>query len=1605
MIQSITNQTKNEMKKVFALFVFLMVACRVCAALEYRNTTYDFLAISSADKIVMSNTSYSAADGGSWGAVFVATSVNGNDAAKLAFRYSGASAGNYSWWYRDYNGNKGLYHGDSGKPAPLAILGLRAGDIVTINCTNNNNLQYVKFDGNVHAVYGSAHDDFYTQGGNTAIQSGRPIHITSDGDLILRNYGDNYITSIQIQAVKNAAYTITKNSVNKTTFAFTRDGLMDYNDVAVPYMRVSFGHSRNFIMINNLQSSIYDWTEKEDLTLDGNNIPFSGNYYAFTPTGNGTVTLNGSCNGTVYLFKIRGNEYQWVNGNPYIASYSGQSTIQFNVENGYTYYICEDNRSTHGNAFHLQSFTFQNTFYLDRLAVVVDSAAIVSAGASGSINLTSVHGDNGLTIDAANSYVKRTSERIKGDGNGGYSNIQVGVDNGQLTVRGIEFDDAAQNCGGTVIYHLATNQGVADFVITIPYSAGWGVWDDGYGKRTWGHVWHFADPRNSDSGHNSTGLLDIGQASNSSSLLAQEIAKREWLYAQRITGTAGGFHDPMYTNVFDIEGDNADMIWETEGLWFDTESNLSCLWNEGTAANYSSSSSPDRYVGLLPPESGTGAVSSFTIPGLKDGDRVEIYLGSGEASGTDIPYFTIEGAKDALGTPITQTYGFGGSMWDLAGSSYDYRSCYQFIKDGNGNMKFSLTNGSMAKIYSIHIYRGEKSYQNNVTRKTDGVDGYQLLNTYKTGDIGADGIHYQYQLHFRGKGESLYGQPEVLAQSGVLDLSPERLWYTTDGHIVNYKSRIGDYGAFRMRLKCANFNGNYVADYADQTLSVGYLEKKAYPYTWDFTDLKSWIDDYAQARLQNEWTNAAKTDDYKWVWIWRRRIDAETNDEAYGLNVNHNSDRNVTRDQIRASGGQLYVGDLMVEETRGLGIETVNYDKNYNDRLCIMSDGLNISGLTQNTWTIRIPEVDDNATVYVRGKKLGTLDDSHAEVLKCTVGSGERQDFPAVIEIANDKTGETVFAVKNSSGAAQDMRLTFNRLKVKRIAVATDEKKVNVKGYASESRTHAIDASLLPYFTGQDMKTYIVSNPDYSELTVDLTDIGVTANYVMPANTGCVIFNNSEENDKSFDVFADGKGFHLFVPDMHDTTGKMADVSTNNTLMVPVPSDITVPDTYNYITLTRAEAFNASGAVWFAYTWNNSAFTSGSGWIPEVNGKFVGLKPGDNFVFVRMNPEGDTNWDYKWNQSIDLTVPTEGNGANYIIDTWNYSNSGKMGGYWHSNTAEVDDMTNYVLTYRYKKLNGNTLSGTQEGDEKFYRVYSGSPVKLRPNSSYMVLPTDEVKPATAALASQVRLFSFNFHDVYMGDVNTDRAVNVTDFISVANDILGSTPEWYNAKAADINGDNDINVADFIGVANIILNGNAANGKRAAADTSADVLYAEPLRAEPGTQQVVSVRLKNAVPMVGYEFSIVLPEGVTIAREADGCLMAQLSEERTTERHTNFFDAAMMGNGQVKVLCGTTAAQDGRLCTFDDNDGEVARLIVNVEEGCGKGLCEVTFADAKYTDQTGTVYHLGSMATAIQTVEADMLGEGAYYTLSGQKLSGRPTQRGIYIVNGNKVLVK
>ncbi len=1324
------------------------------------------------------------------------------DISRLAFILNTNGRGNAHvegdgfYLRRDTDGRvrkSGLYN--SKWTQKLAVLNLKPGDKVTfVYCGSSNIDNDNNGNGNAN-LHDDTHNQWLTQIGIGQTAT-RTIEMSSIGDLIVSANKGTIIQSITIDS-NVAEYDITTVD-NTTTFEFTKEGLLEENDFAIPYMSVSFGSATDYLVVQNgQQSHMYNSDGNENLVTGGpNNQPSAGNFYAFKPTAGGKVTIEGGMQGErIHLFVYNLSTDSWEGNDPdhgifYKETYEQNQThshhIEFNVEKDKIYYICQNNLNETGNAFHLHKFSFKPTFRLAELAKVIDN--VDSYGQGQMIELTKVEGVTSTTTGTIT--VKRCTGNIVP------TSFATIISDGKLKMGKPTFVDGTDHAG-TVIIDVNLSVGEATFVVTFPYHADYrpaGYTDP---NRSYGHTWNFIDPRNSDSnsgnskvsdgnsgfnnGPATTGILSIGQKKNTTSPFYYELMNREWTYSQRITGEAGGFHDPYYANVWDMEGDNADMIWETEGLWFDTGTNLSCINNESNPLVWDNQKTPkeqvgnplnfleprllkddgetpadpikydangkpvyedpDRYVGLMPVTD--GKKSSFTIPGLKPGDRVLIFMKSGEGSGDNGIFLNITGAKDALGKQIeaTDLYKAGGTNWQ----HNRYEGCYHFIKDETkdpgseyGRMTFSMNSGSMCKLLYIRIYTGQRIVTTNIVSQNSAEEdaGKLLFINDKGAALGSAGSASQMSLRFRGKGQSSTSQ--VLTYSGNLsDASFSGDNFKVSGtynHLIDYTSKVGDIGMFRLRMndityeyeKSSDQKITYVADFCDRNFTVGYRDKvDSYPYTWDFTDIQGFSSDKMTAEANNYPIDAASQDAYGHEW------DISLFDAYGNMKVNTGFDP-ITNNLIFSPhkigfGNQLWAGGNVIPETRGLwfyseddretGYTSEYSSALYNDCLQITSDGIRFANVPDDAgkrvawWNYKmvVPDVPVDGAVYLRMKRDTSVPDdakTYSKIDNADVpflaarfqfaSQSSKTDMVKAGELKNgtnysfykvpNTTGEYIVAVKNNTGSINHLTFTLNGWIVEKVAVSTDQKSVNSKGWASESRSRNIDAALTPYFTGKTIKTYLAGSPNYDNRTLRLTDISTSENnHVLPAGTGCVLFNETDKNKA--EIVAGN--FHLFVPDMHDET----------------------------------ELANP-----------NATLTDGA----KVNM----LKP----QLTQQNPMPRT-------EMVDGT-----------------------------------EHTIYVLAYKYYDLDqyGNTKSNTMhEGPEMFYRIAAHQSIGLKANSAYLVLPTSKVKPQNALGAKYTFVFD-DWDNLIFDDPNA--IATEIEGVDASNGVREYGQEgWYNMNGQKLNG--------------------------------------------------------------------------------------------------------------------------------------------------------------------------------------------------------------------------
>ena len=152
----------------------------------------------------------------------------------------------------------------------------------------------------------------------------------------------------------------------------------------------------------------------------------------------------------------------------------------------------------------------------------------------------------------------------------------------------------------------------------------------------------------------------------------------------------------------------------------------------------------------------------------------------------------------------------------------------------------------------------------------------------------------------------------------------------------------------------------------------------------------------------------------------------------------------------------------------------------------------------------------------------------------------------------------------------------------------------------------------------------------------------------------------------------------------------------------------------------------------------------------------------------------------------------------------------------------------------------------------------------------------------------------------------------------------------------------------------------------------NTIYIGNVSAEKGKDMTLSVKMKNSVVAEGFQFDLELPEGVTVAKDADGFAEAYLSTERTSSRKTNTFDADFEANGALRVMAGSTNGS-----TISGNDGEVATIKLNVASSVAEGSYPIVLRNISISDSNAKSYdvELVKSTLTVTGVLGDVDGDG------------------------------
>lgn len=125
----------------------------------------------------------------------------------------------------------------------------------------------------------------------------------------------------------------------------------------------------------------------------------------------------------------------------------------------------------------------------------------------------------------------------------------------------------------------------------------------------------------------------------------------------------------------------------------------------------------------------------------------------------------------------------------------------------------------------------------------------------------------------------------------------------------------------------------------------------------------------------------------------------------------------------------------------------------------------------------------------------------------------------------------------------------------------------------------------------------------------------------------------------------------------------------------------------------------------------------------------------------------------------------------------------------------------------------------------------------------------------------------------------------------------------------------------------------ADDETASPDNYDNTLMLGDLTTASGKEVVLPIKMKNTCDISAYQFDLYLPEGFTVAVDEDGMEKIEVGSRTTSRRHV--IDCAKQKDGSLRVI-----AYSMKNYNFENSDGDVAKITINVPSGIADGMYNV-----------------------------------------------------------------
>ena len=594
-----------------------------------------------------------------------------------------------------------------------------------------------------------------------------------------------------------------------------------------------------------------------------------------------------------------------------------------------------------------------------------------------------------------------------------------------------------------------------------------------------------------------------------------------WQYQKRFRSpeSNGGY---VYAYLKTVDGNNATVINESAGLQiYSTGSMAVSSYATYTDNGFKNDSPTDQDTywekdGYKYSKTDTKKELCFkngcriVIPNLKAGQQIDCYWHRHDQDHGE--RLRVSNLLDASGEEITDIYKIAFTGVGHTEKASNGAGSYSFIVKADGDAEIWSVDETWTRIHEIvlHAPTGTNpDTQSSYASTMHDYTQYLFVDDDGAYTVRLDKQPWEVNVHNGGSPTYTIKQDETLNATVTWE----------DGMpVFHYGS---GWGKFYFTLSNCTQDGKYISTWKNYTITVGKKPAQTYPYTWDFTKYKAdtkttihekdHVTDYmiiqvrgdkvkTVARATQTWTVAS--DDYT------------VNTTSYGGSA---------YESYYVDGAQLVSQALKapLPETEGLGFNLphspASLKLNMTHTVTAAGGEAEQVGSNYQTW-----KSSGGLTIGAGGTIIVPRPASDYDQYYIYINSDHK---PSSVSQTTDVSGESGADVDNAgqykyqflADATGNAEITFNVETVIKAIGVTNEfkpmKQLSGKGWATESRAHAVDFTLDSLLTTNPVQAYAViertGNPVYSDdhkkTTVALTD----RRFIVPANQGLVLRQTS----------------------------------------------------------------------------------------------------------------------------------------------------------------------------------------------------------------------------------------------------------------------------------------------------------------------------------------------------------------------------------------------------------------------------------------------------------------------------------------------------------------